>query len=84
MSTRWDFRSNPKCLVAQLTHEQTVIDIGRCDREMAPEKNNAPFQNGAIEVKVMSRLRPNALEFARGFIGAAFRINADDTKFECI
>lgn len=42
------------------------------------------FQNGTIEVKVLSRLRPDAPELARGFIGVAFRINEDDTKFECI
>lgn len=42
------------------------------------------LQNGTIEVKLMSRLRPDAPDFARGFIGVAFRINEDDTKFECI
>src|SRR5688500_5090794 len=33
------------------------------------------FQNGVIEVKVLSRLLNNAPAFARGFIGIAFRIN---------
>lgn len=40
------------------------------------------FHNGVIEVKMLSRLLPDAPEFARGFIGIAYRINADDTKFE--
>ncbi|RYY23945.1 MAG: hypothetical protein EOP41_06190 [Sphingobacteriaceae bacterium] len=46
--------------------------------------NPINFKNGVIEVKVLSRLLKNAPDFARGFIGIAFRINADDSKFECI
>ena len=42
------------------------------------------FKNGIIEVKVLSRLLKNAPDFARGFIGIAFRINDSNTKFECI
>lgn len=42
------------------------------------------FSNGIIEVKVLSRLLKNASEFSRGFIGIAFRINDNNTKFECI
>ncbi|MBP6686426.1 MAG: hypothetical protein KA160_01105 [Lacibacter sp.] len=42
------------------------------------------FSNGTIEVKVLSRLLKNASEFARGFIGVAFRINESNTKFENI
>jgi len=42
------------------------------------------FQNGIIEVKVLSRLLKNAPDFARGFIGIAFRINDSNTKFESI
>ena len=42
------------------------------------------FKNGTIEVKVLSRLVKNAPEFARGFIGIAFRVNGDNTKFESI
>jgi hypothetical protein len=42
------------------------------------------FQNGTIEVSVLSRLLPDAPEFSRGFIGVAFRINDDNTKFENI
>lgn len=43
-----------------------------------------PFLNGTIEAEVLSRLLPNAPNTARGFIGLAFRINEDNTKFECI
>jgi hypothetical protein len=42
------------------------------------------FHNGTIEVKVLSKLLPNAPEHARGFIGVAFRINDDNSKFEAI
>jgi hypothetical protein len=42
------------------------------------------FTNGIIEVKVLSRLLKNAPDFARGFIGVAFRVNDSNTKFECI
>jgi len=42
------------------------------------------FKNGTIEVKVLSRLLPNAPELARGFIGIAFRINDSNSKFESI
>lgn len=42
------------------------------------------FKNGIIEVKVLSRLLKNAPQFARGFIGIAFRINESNTKYESI
>lgn len=42
------------------------------------------FKNGTFEVKVLSKLLPNAPELARGFIGIAFRINESNSKFECI
>lgn len=42
------------------------------------------YTNGTIEVKVLSRLLPNAPELARGFIGIAFRINDSSSKFESI
>ena len=42
------------------------------------------FKNGTIEVKVLSRLLPNAGQAARGFIGIAFRIDDTNSKFESI
>ena len=42
------------------------------------------FKNGTIEVKVLSRLLKDAPDYARGFIGVAFRINDSNTKYECI
>jgi len=46
--------------------------------------NTNDFSNGAIEVTLLSRLLPNADAGARGFIGLAFRINKDNSKFESI
>jgi hypothetical protein len=46
--------------------------------------NDITFKDGTIEVKVLSKLLPNAPELARGFIGVAFRINESNSKFECI
>ena len=42
------------------------------------------FRNGTIEVKVLSKLLPNAPASARGFIGIAFRVSDSNSKFECI
>lgn len=40
------------------------------------------FHNGIIEVKLLSRLLPDAPDFARGFIGIVYRVNTDDSEFE--
>lgn len=42
------------------------------------------FQDGTIEVKVLSRLLKTARPSDRGFIGIAFRINEQNSAFECI
>ncbi len=42
------------------------------------------FKDGLIEVKVLSKLHKKARPSDRGFIGIAFRINNDNSKFECI
>lgn len=46
--------------------------------------NGVDFKDGTIEISVLSKLLPDAPELARGFIGIAFRINDDNSKFECI
>lgn len=45
---------------------------------------NIDFKDGIIEVNVLSRLLPTASPTDRGFIGLAFRINEDNSRFECI
>lgn len=42
------------------------------------------FTNGTIEVKVLSRLLPDAPDLSRGFIGLVFHVNIDNTEFESI
>lgn len=44
--------------------------------------NGAQFHNGTIEVKMLSRLLPDAPDFARGFIGIVFRVNENGSEFE--
>jgi len=46
--------------------------------------NTDGFSNGTIQVTLLSRLLPTADASARGFIGVAFRINKDNSKFESI
>ncbi|HVU55243.1 MAG TPA: family 16 glycoside hydrolase [Puia sp.] len=46
--------------------------------------NTDNFTNGIIEVTLLSRLLPAAPPEARGFIGVAFRINKDNSRFESI
>jgi hypothetical protein len=42
------------------------------------------FKDGVIEADVASIPRAGATETARGFVGIAFRIQSDASKFECI
>ncbi len=42
------------------------------------------FHNGVIEVELAGKPSATAVESARGFVGIAFRINEDDSGFECI
>ncbi|MGK9147747.1 DUF1080 domain-containing protein [Plantibacter flavus] len=40
--------------------------------------------DAVIEVEILSRLRPDAPEYARGFAGIAFRISDDAERFEAV
>ncbi len=42
------------------------------------------FHNGVIEIDVAGQPLPDAIPEARGFVGVAFRIQEDLSKFECI
>ena len=42
------------------------------------------FQDGVIELDVAGRPREGAAEAARGFVGFAFRVAPDLSKFECL
>lgn len=42
------------------------------------------FRDGVIEVELAGKPREGAVEGARGFVGIAFRVAPDVSKFECI
>lgn len=69
-------------------NDEDVLRVVKKDKLMEFDENtyvklkDISFNNGIIEVKMLSRLLEDATDFARGFIGIAYRINEDDTKFE--
>lgn len=65
----------------RVTKDPKVTDV---DEATFARLMDYDFKNGIIEVKVMSRLLENAPDFARGFIGVAFRIDEKNSKFECM
>ena len=44
----------------------------------------APFANGTIEVELASQILPKSEPQVRGFVGVAFRIADDASRFECV
>lgn len=66
---------------AKVIKDSTVKEF---DEPTFAKLKGIEFKNGTIEVKVLSRLQPNAPELARGFIGIAFRISDNNSKFESI
>ncbi len=56
--------------------------INEYDENTYAKAVDMDFYNGTIEVDMLSRLLPDAPDFARGFIGIAFRIAEDDSSFE--
>jgi hypothetical protein len=61
-----------------------VTDIGENSEVKFVKINNSDFKNGTIEIEVSGKPSATASGQARGFVGIAFRINADNTRFECI
>jgi hypothetical protein len=45
--------------------------------------SNTSFQDGTVEAEVSGEPGPGAFEGARGFVGIAFRVASDVSKFEC-
>lgn len=66
-------------LVLQVIKSEKIMEF---DENTYCKVKDISFHNGVIEVKVLSRLLPDAPDFARGFIGITFRINKDDSSFE--
>ena len=67
--------------VVKVIKDSAVTEV---DEPTFAKLKGLDFKNGTIEVKVLSRLLPNAPELARGFIGIAFRVNDSNSKFESI
>lgn len=67
--------------VLQVVKDPTIVAVDEPTYAKIPDTD---FKDGIIEVKVLSRLLPNAPDYARGFIGVAFRIDGHDTSFESI
>ena len=68
-------------LCLNVIKDPSILEI---DEPTYAKVKELSFQNGTIEVDVYSKLLPDAPDYARGFIGVAFRINEDDTKYESI
>lgn len=58
--------------------------VKKVDEATFVRVNDIVFQDGTIEVKLLSRLLPTASPQDRGFIGIAFRISEANDLFECI
>ncbi|MFZ6014505.1 MAG: hypothetical protein ACOYXT_29465 [Bacteroidota bacterium] len=75
--------------IERLTGKETVkvikdSTVNEFDEPTFVKLKGIDFKNGTIEVSVLSLLLKNAPEFARGFIGIAFRVNDNNSTFECI
>ena len=80
----------------QVSMQATELDGRKCLRvtkDTAVKKvdeatfvriNDISFQDGVVEVQLLSRLLPTASPQDRGFIGIAFRISEANDRFECI
>jgi hypothetical protein len=68
---------------------ETVLRVAKAEEKLwnfdentYAKLNDVKFHNGTVEVKMFSRLLPDAPDFARGFIGIAYRIKDNDSEFE--
>ena len=67
--------------VIKVIKDSTVSEV---DEPTFVKIKDVDFKDGIIEVMVLSKLHKRARPSDRGFIGLAFRINDDLSKFECI
>ena len=61
-----------------------VIDHGEDTEVKFVKISNLNFNSGFIETEIAGKPSEGSSEQARGFVGIAFRINEDNSKFECI
>jgi hypothetical protein len=73
-----------------LVEGEEVLEVVKTEKIDQPDENTYAkltdifFHNGTIEVDVYSQLLEDAPDYARGFIGLAFRIREDDSSFESL
>jgi hypothetical protein len=60
-----------------------VTDIGDNTEAKFVKIDNYDFMNGVIEIELSGKPAESSSEQARGFVGIAFRIDKDNSKFEC-
>lgn len=60
-----------------------VLDAGENSELKMVKLSDITFSNGIIEVDVAGMPMAGSSEQARGFVGIAFRIKADNSAFEC-
>ena len=77
----WSVEKLAGMSVVKVVKDTSVMEV---DEPTFVKLKGVNFKNGVIEVKVLSRLLKDAPDYARGFIGIAFRINDNNTKFESI
>lgn len=67
--------------VMKVMKDPKIVEV---DEATYARLDNFEFKNGTIELNVLSRLLPDAPEYARGFIGVTFHIDENNSKFEGI
>lgn len=75
------FKKVDRKIAVKVVKDSTIKKV---DEPTFVKIKNVNFKSGVIEADVLSRLLPNASPSDRGFIGIAFRINNDNSKFESI
>ncbi len=82
-----EYIGNYTTVSKEIMDNEEVIRVVKSDKLYEYDENtyaklvDSSFHNGVIEVKMLSRLLKDAPDFARGFIGIAYRIENDE-KFE--
>lgn len=61
-----------------------VTAAGETEDQLAIVQGSAGFRNGTIELELSGAPGAGAAGGARGFVGVAFRVAADVTRFECL
>ncbi len=79
VNTAIDNVSIDGCEALRVVKSEKLMEF---DENTYAKLRNCSFHNGTIKVKLLSRLLPDAPDFARGFIGIAFRISENDDAFE--